>query len=323
MKSPSALCLAVLAACGVQRASPPQGPVEWVADALPAKDVMVNGLDGSGPRDVWAVGSGIFHFDGERWFDATPPDLKGYGTALNAVAVVARDDVWAVGVNGRLAHFDGTTWRAEQLVAARVSHDPHIRGHFDLIDVEAWPGEVWVTTAAKDYLRFDGKAWSKVPVPLGRSVQQLWGSSPKDVWLPGGRVARFDGTRWDDSVVLPVSLREVHGSAPNDVWLVGWEGGHKDDVGATFHFDGRGFTRKGLPDGTTLLWAVHSAGPREAYAVGRAGWAVAWDGTRWRPSPTGTSKLLRAVYSPGGGVAFAAGDLVSTVLRRRPPRAIR
>src|SRR5262249_46331122 len=151
---------------------------------------------------------------------ATPPELVGGGTALNAMSVVSKDDIWAVGVNGHIAHFDGRSWHSEQLDQALVSKSSPTKNYFDLLGVAAWPGEVWVSDAKQGYFRYDGKAWTTV-TSAPYSVHELWGTSPRDVWLPGGKPAHFDGTRWDTSVVLGNPMRSAHGTAPDDIWMVG------------------------------------------------------------------------------------------------------
>jgi len=317
-----AFSLIALVGCRrMPRKEPLAGPSEWIADPVPMKSAngRLNAISGTSKDDVWAVGWGIFHWNGKAWSDETPPELIGVGTALDAIAVVAHDDVWAVGVNGQCAHFDGRAWHGQQLDVARVSENPSIKGHYDLIDVVAWPNEVWVTSASKGYYRFDGKTWSNVRTPeLGvRTFHQVWGATSRDVWLVGGRMAHFDGASWDDSTVLPAGLRKAHGASSDSVWAVGWKGNAKDDAGAIFRFDGARWSESKLPANTPLLWSVHAASRDEAYAVGNVGWALAWDGSTWRPSTTGKSGSLRGVYAAGNGVAFAVGDIGPYVLRKR------
>lgn len=298
----------------------PPGPIEWIADALPGRvpDVQIKAIGGTSATDVWAVGWGIYHFDGSSWSDATPPELIGSGTALNALSVVAANDVWAAGVNGRVAHFDGKSWRSEQLDVARVSTSPSVRGYFDLLGIVAWRGEVWVTDSAARYLRFDGTTWTVVDVPSikPRTMQRIWGLSPRDVWLPTAML-HFDGTSWNPFTLPSAGVRSVSGLAPNDIWLVGWKTPTKDNKGAAFHFDGSSYTEAPLPPDTTLLWEVSANSRDEAYAVGSYGWSVVWNGTSWRPSATGVTGTLFTVFSPAKGQAFAGGDIGSYVLRRR------
>jgi hypothetical protein len=66
----------------------------------------------------------------------------------------ARDDVWAVGLEGSLVHFDGKAWTR---VASNVKDNLW----------SVWGSgrnDVWAVGANATLLRFDGKAWTAVPV---------------------------------------------------------------------------------------------------------------------------------------------------------------
>jgi hypothetical protein len=86
----------------------------------------------------------VLHWDGTRWLDVPTPDTsKG---ALLAVAALAADDVWAVGVHGSGAFLDTGP----------------VRGL-----IEHW----------------NGSRWHVVPTPaIGRSVlRSIAALSPNDV----------------------------------------------------------------------------------------------------------------------------------------------
>ena len=79
----------------------------------------VFGIWGANKDDLWAVGGGvlsgqsafIWHFDGVSWSDA--PDLPQSVTSLpviNKVWGTAPDDVWFVGAQGVILHFDGSAF---------------------------------------------------------------------------------------------------------------------------------------------------------------------------------------------------------------------
>jgi hypothetical protein len=81
----------------------------------------VYGLWGSAPDDVWAVGGWagrwgfLWHYDGETWQDVQLPDgialdANGELPALFKVWGRAADDVYAVGGNGLILHYDGAAW---------------------------------------------------------------------------------------------------------------------------------------------------------------------------------------------------------------------
>ena len=70
-----------------------------------APDVAeLDGIGGSAPDDVWAVGgAGFLHWDGQTWQQAPSP------AGASAVSAGARDDAWTVGGAGFL-HWDGQAW---------------------------------------------------------------------------------------------------------------------------------------------------------------------------------------------------------------------
>lgn len=290
-----ALAFLLVVACGCKKPhATPAGPAELARDALPA-GAQVYALGGTSATDVWAVGAGVYHYDGASWSDATPAELRN--VALNALAVVAKGDVWVAGASGHVAHFDGAKWSVET------------RGTTSFTGVAAWPGEAWVSDGQNYFRRVSGDAgpdWIAERSLVG--AQLLWTQRENDVWgFPGTKPEHWNGTRWSQPTSFAPAVMRAASGTPNDLWMVGWEGTVRDGKGAARHFDGRAWTTPNLPAGTPLLRAVSAPKHDEAYAVGNDGTALAWNGGAWRALVTGTEETLEAVFAPGGGVVFAAG----------------
>src|SRR5579862_8554897 len=76
------------------------------SNPAPSGDVL-DGVWGSGPNSVWAVGNGtIVHWDGHAWSG----QRSDTNESLYGVWGTADDDVWAVGGNGAAVHWNGATW---------------------------------------------------------------------------------------------------------------------------------------------------------------------------------------------------------------------
>ncbi len=201
----------------------------WRIVPSPNVDVASNVLtsvSAISTNDVWAVGytgnpdqhSGqtlIEHWDGSQWSVVPNPRPDGVSSALQHVAAVSAQDVWAVGY-------------AEVDPGGPVQHT--------LIE------------------RWDGSQWSIVPSPnVGSMANRLYGIavvSPDDVWAVGNSydgtpdrtlVLHWNGTQWS---VIP-SPNSVSGSnflydiailSANDVWAVG----NSNTFGKTLaiHWDG-------------------------------------------------------------------------------------
>jgi len=186
--------------------------------------------------------------------------------------------------------------------------------------------EVWVTrNLAAEVQRFDGAAWSRIPVDVGDGTISQIGGSPGNVWVVSSRgdaavpnVSSWRVHRWDGA-----AMREVHrgtyadhpgaiwAPSPNDVWIAGRPG---------IRFDGSRWTT--LPLGTDQnVRAVWGTDPSHVWFL--AGTEVhAWNGSTARRELRGHSWNLRGLAaSPGAGL-WVVGDQ-GTTLRLLPALAPR
>jgi hypothetical protein len=139
---------------------------------------------------VWAVGGlgnvpKIVHFDGAQWTDASPAVGEG---ELRSVWGSAAADVWAVGEQGIMLHWDGATWTK---VGVGTSRD--LLGVFGTGSTDVW------AVGRHTVLHYDGTTWSAVQTGFdGASFNAVWAGSPDDVWAvgEGGIVLHFDGVSW-------------------------------------------------------------------------------------------------------------------------------
>lgn len=317
----SVLVLAtLLAGCkGCKLPAPHHGPVTfsaqslgdgWTLETLSGMNrvLAVSGTSGS---DVWAVGSGLFHFDGKTWSDATPPSFGCSLCTLRSVSAVAPDDVWAVGDDGFVAHWDGSSWT---LSHPAVLAKPGFKDTYeDLVHVVAWKDEVWALLSfGQGFVRFDKSSWTRMPWPDHDLRDTFFGVGPKDVWIPGESARHWDGS-WTTAETFGMTeqMYAAHGSAPDDVWMVG-SGNSKGTVGAARHFDGKSWSADfPLPYDVRALYAVHVVSRDEAWAGGLGETLVRWNGSEWKKValPSGARGTFKSIYAPGGGAVFVAGVL--------------
>ncbi len=117
---------------------------------------------GSGPSDVWVVGTGngALHWDGRTWAHvlfggSEPPGLQGiWGSGPR--------DIFAVGNAGVILHWDGRAWRKMTSGTER-----------DLVGVVGRsPTEVYAVAQSEEetqpplLLRYDGRSWTAAPLPI-------------------------------------------------------------------------------------------------------------------------------------------------------------
>jgi hypothetical protein len=233
----------------------------WREEPVPSTGGL-KALWGSGPRDIWAVGEGVLHYDGERWTRAAQPE--GF---LHAVWGSGPRDVWAVGTRHEVWHHDGVAW-------TRVALPGGLATSGTLAGVwGSGPRDLWIVGQDGEILHHDG-AWARSEVPEAARQSYLgavWASGPDDVWAvgTGGVVLRRSQGRWS---LLRVQAGHTQDQSYHAVW-----GRHRSEVwiagagGSLLRFDGQGFsslpvvTRKPLhgifapPGGPLRFFGGHGA----------------------------------------------------------------
>ena len=212
---------------------------------------------------------------------------------INSVAVVAPDDMWAVGEFGSagdIMHWDGTAWTILPQVAQNIElNDITVISASDIWAVGTAGGQVtWAAT-----VHWDGSEWTQVDI---------------GTYVPGDR------------------LYGVAGTASNNVWAVG-----KNDDGLLFlHWDGaqwqrgalngRGLPKREAPDySNDYLFDITASGPNEMWAVGTLYLSGQWRSLimRWdpqngwnfasSPSPGAYANFLRSVTAIAPNDVWAVG----------------
>ena len=276
---------------------------------------------------------------GSAWHLVASDDPGISSDDMRGIAVIAPDDVWAVGNynngNGNLTlteHWDGSIW-------STVLSPNSGSGNNKLFSVSAVSSDdVW---AAGSYLdqqgaartlieHWDGSAWNIVGSPnIGSGYNYLNGVtaiSASDIWAAGyactsnclpsadaqNLILHWDGSVWAVSSVpnLPSQnnyLWAVASSGTDDVWAVGE---HNDCYGCTsqtltLHWDGTQWAIVASPNigsSTNPLRGVTVLSSTDAWAVGDY-----YTGSSWRTLIIhwdGTSWSLSPSPNPGQSINF-------------------
>jgi hypothetical protein len=188
------------------------------------------------PGGAWATSaSQVLFFGPSGWAPVGDIRLRADSPELNALFVLANDDVW-VGSGTVLHHWNGSTWSDVTLPSAGSD-----LGYFAGI-YAVWasaPNDIWVARGL-DLLHFDGAAWTAVSAPqfvpenndeAGRLFTGVGGTTPNDVWVaafaygsPWGEqiVYHYDGARLTEATrsrMLFGASASVWARAHDDVWV--------------------------------------------------------------------------------------------------------
>ena len=252
----------------------------------------------------WAVGDNgvIVTGVGEAWTLATTPPLKGnlYGIHGNAA-----DNIYAVGQEGQVLHYDGISWSLLGGIPASVAT-------LDLKTV--WVDDAGVATiSGKDGLILQGSQSGGFThfgnLVIGGSLDGVWGVDGERVLVGENSQIwhHIGGWAADDPIPTTQHLRDVWGAAADDVWAVGL-------TGVLNHWDGSAWTKIDGPTGSGLE-SIWGRSAEEIYAAGANGTILKWNGETWLLIASQTDKDLRGVFGFPGGDVWAVGKL-GTIMRR-------
>ena len=210
----------------------------------PGVFVTLNGVWGSGPDDVFAVG-----YDGQnrasRRSELANHVIDDLETHCEGVWGRGPDDVFAVGDNGTVVHLRWNELANHAIgVYGSSSNGVWGSGPDDVFAAAYGVGCIrrlhrqWRQDRA---LRRDDLANHANAVHCGLARLAVWGNGPDDVFAVGysgtlgapSRIARYDGASWQ-IMPLPITTETFHGvwgSGPDDVFAVGW-------FGTILHYDG-------------------------------------------------------------------------------------
>ena len=260
----------------------------WTAVSVTGTGLgRLNAVDGRDSDDVWLVGEGvtgsraiprafIAHWDGSRIHGVKPARLtQGKYGALTSVALIAGDDVWAVGEHGRagqtnrplIEHWDGTAWTSVPS-DARGGSTANLAGVDGTSSSDSWAVGWHVARGTQTIAAFaehwDGRSWTMSDIPAPGYASSLTGVSAisaDDVWAVGSwarskqpqrtlpLIEHWDGSSW--SIVdapagdghQSISIRAVSFDQPADGFAVGETDRSMGARQYTIQWDGHSWSR--------------------------------------------------------------------------------
>ncbi len=301
----------------------------------PGYDIRLEGVAAFGPNDAWAVGQAnidygvadehhtlTMHWGGQQWSVVPSPNpgldyTGGTECYLNDVAMLAGDDVWAVGhfktqnVAGHVGpqplvlHWDGSDW---QQVDAPFSI-PETSGAMLSAIAAIAPDDIWAGGLAPSrivgqagpvalLLHWDGSEWSVFEAPYvsidGHQIRGMTAIASDDVWAVGSAgngsrhpyVIHWDGSDWTHIAVPEPAyqhrLHAISALAADDIWIAGeqWD----TDISYQpfmLHYDGSSWTEFASAGGGRSLAAVSTNDVWSADEWTTGGSIGHWDGTAW------------------------------------------
>jgi hypothetical protein len=308
----------------------PLGP-DWRHDSTGL--TTVNAVWGSSTHDIYAVGSGIAHFNGTTW----TVEYTG-SNVMNAVWGTSSGDVYAAGANAVMHTTGNGQWTTVYFA------------NFNATSISgSGTSDVWVvgnaTGGATSFILHGSASGGFTPDPASTRYTPLtsvWDASATEVFAVGkGERLQYDGHQWTSQQTVD-TLTQLWGSAPNAVYAITTSGAVKEYNGTTWAtvagpvgsplttitgagsvvYAANGDTvitigTGGFPTPTSaqngLVNAVWLSGPGTGWAVGYSnGFVVQGTNGVWLPVTSVTTALLVDVWGSGPSDVYAVGSTGGT-----------
>src|SRR3989442_1436512 len=220
----------------------------------------------------WSVPATVNTFAFQVFVDAGAPqehtvlrwlyDPIGDGADITAVWSASASNVFAVGVGGKILHYNGTSWTAHPNPFPIDLNGVWGSSGSDVFAV----GEINLGVPQGAILHYDGTSWTLQQVIGTESLVGVWGSSGSDVFAVGGggTILHYNGTSWaPQPSPTNTFLSSVWGSSGGDVFAVG--------TGAILHYNGASWTTQltgTAARSPALVAGVWGSSASDVFAVG-------------------------------------------------------
>jgi hypothetical protein len=228
-------------------------------------------------------------------------------------------DLYIVGFNNLILHFDGQLWHSEWLSVGPGMPISNL-GDFSAVygfgpsNVFAVGGTYWAAEHDSSFIvHYDGSRWVEQFAAGGRDLWTIWGYSANDVWTGGhaGTLFHYDGIGWSRVPIdANLDIKDIVGFKANDVYYLGTRINSTDyrfNYRIIGHFDGSKWSivdsmdYAGSKFGDSRLGIVGST----LYTVGYYGIYSLRNG-KWQQELI-TSRSLSAIHASGPNNAYAVG----------------
>ena len=221
------------------------------------------------------------------------PMNSGTTFGLAGVWGSSLNDVFAVGMGGTILHYDGTSW--SPMNSGTINDLHYVWG--------ASSTDVFVVGRIGTILHYDGTSWSPMNSGTTFLLEGIWGASSTDVFATGisDTILHYDGTSWSPmNSGTTFGLRDIWGASSTDVFVVG-------DGSTILHYDGVSWSPMNVETDDQFLgiWGTSS---NDIFTVGFNGTILHYDGASWFPMNSGLTSLLRGIWGASSTDVFAVGS---------------
>jgi len=215
-------------------------------------------------------------------------------------------DIFAVGYNGKILHYNGTNWSFQD--SGTINYLYGVWG--------SSATNVFAVGDSSTIVHYNGTNWHpETGIPTGY-LHGVWGNTASDVFAVGagiyywGIILHYNGATWSTNQPS-ASLSEfygVWGNSGTNVFAVGID--YDYGTGIIFRYNGTSWSPMTIPTGTNYLYGVWGSSATDVFAVGDEGTILHYDGDVWSPMTSGIPSYytLSGIWGSSAGDVYAVGE---------------
>ena len=227
---------------------------------------------------------------------------------MQSVFGTSGSDIWAVGQDKAVLHYDGEVWESQNTGGATAT-----KTYFGVWAADA--SHVWAVGEGLISV-LDGETWQEttsLPTYFG-----VWGVDTDDAWIVGS-----SGTIlfWNSGNFYEQSGTGIQGNPNINATCIGgtdsaniWVGTRdSSNQGLILWWNGEFWTTQFSGGQFTGVRSIIAISPSDVWAVGDSGMTLHYDGNEWAVVATDTTQNLNAVWATDTDHVWAVGN-DSTIL---------
>lgn len=226
------------------------------------------------------------------------PESNPFNSEINLeLWSAAADDVYIVNARGQVLKFDGARW-------SMMFQIP--QGMTTVVSEAIWgfgPDALFVAANSGSVFRWNGTMWIEDMLTPNVALDEVWGSTPTNVWAFGaGGAWRYDGSLWTRHVLSGGEIVDAHG-AGTTVYAIELS----PPLNKLWRF-ANGMWSEVATGATTRLTAVNVVDAMNVHVAADNGHLLHFDGAIWRDHVVSAISELRHLASSGPTDVVAASD---------------
>jgi len=251
---------------------PPYGAAVWNGSTWEVRKLKTRSLDyetylnplgvfAFTPEDIWFAHGGIHHFNGQdinsywvNWFPGNVNAILDSGQSIDKIWGQSSSNLWAVGRQGAIVHYNGTSWQKIESGTTQPIND--IWGIYNQKTQE----QKIYCVASDKYHGGEKKIFQiikneaiEVNWSPQRAAHSVWFLQNTPLYVCGSGVFMYDNNQWSQIEGVPnIFKNRIRGNHQYDIFIAG-------DFGLLTHYNGRSwyiYEELTLPNGNYESLAI-------------------------------------------------------------------